>query len=303
MKSAQVVYVILKELNTKNIWFWVWILIFSATGPLIATYIFSRGIAALETGADIYFALFVFFVYFSVLSIETFLRIGAKTRIYMHLEEVIVSIEKTFVNHFPVRDKHRSKIIQAARNLADSLSIFSSHLIESGIAGLVSFISVPILLFFIDIRIFVLELVLMFTYIAGTYLFGKKYEKQYEGFDAAKESYFTKMNKTNNYNEEGKERIKEMHFLQNIRFKEWVTLQNLIIVFKFLVIILLVTDILNGLKSISDLVLIIGYTNQSQSFLNSVTGVIERFMEVFAGVDRMVIVTHKAPKGSITRIA
>lgn len=303
MKSAQIVLTIVKEFRNRKFWLWILVLTISATGPLLGTYVFSEGIAALETNKTLSYALLIFFLYFTILGVEAVFRIGSKTKIHAFLETAIVSIEKNFVTKFTARDKSRRKVIQATRNLTDAINVFSTHFINTGISGLVSFITVPLLLLFIDVRIFILEILLMTIYLTGTYLFGKKYERQFENYDAAKENYFTTMFKTNNFEKEAGKRVKQMELLQNIRFFEWASLQNLILFFKFLVVFIVTIDIFNGLKNISDLVLIVGYTNQSQNFLNSVTGVIERFMEVVAGVDRLVIVTHRAPKGSVTKIA
>ncbi len=143
MNAAQVFIIILKEFNHRKIWPWLIVLIFSAAGPLLGTYIFSRGIAALEESADLKITLWIFATYFIVLGIETILRVGSKTEIFAVLEKIIVSIENKFITRLGVRDKYRNKLIQATRNLTDSLSIFSNYLIDEGITGLVSFISRP----------------------------------------------------------------------------------------------------------------------------------------------------------------
>ncbi len=303
MKSAQIVLTIVNEFRNKKLWGWILVLTISSTGPLLGTYIFSRGIAAFETTKSLQQALLIFLLYFFIQGLEILLRVGSKTRIHVFIEKIIIKIQHIFITKVPARDKFRGETIQATRNLTDALNVFVTYFINSGITGLVSFISVPVLLIFIDRRIFILEIVLMIIYFTGTYLIGKKYEKQYENFDAAKETYFTKVTKSNKFETEGKKLVTEMDLLQSIRFTEWTLLQTLIVIFKFLVITLIAIDIFNGLKNISDLVLIVGYTNQSKSFLNSVTGTIEKFMQIVAGIDRLVIVTHKAPKGSITKIA
>lgn len=87
--------------------------------------------------------------------------------------------------------------------------------------------------------------------------------------------------------------------LQNIRFFEWASAQNIIIIFQFIITAIVVVDIANGLSGISDLVLIIGYTNESKKFLNSITGDLNRFMQIKAGVERLVVTSHGAKEGSV----
>lgn len=93
--------------------------------------------------------------------------------------------------------------------------------------------------------------------------------------------------------------IKAIEKLQNIRFFEWVSVQNLIILFQFIITAIIVIDIVNGFKGISDLVLIVGYTNESKKFLNSITSDLNRIMQVKAGMERVVITSHGAKEGSV----
>ena len=87
--------------------------------------------------------------------------------------------------------------------------------------------------------------------------------------------------------------------LQNIRFFEWTSVQNIFVIFQFAITAIIVVDIVSGFKSISDLVLIIGYTKESQKFLNSITSDLNRAMQVRAGIERLVINSHGAKEGSV----
>src|SRR3989344_5210639 len=72
-----------------------------------------------------------------------------------------------------------------------------------------------------------------------------------------------------------------------ILFFIWGSLQNIVAVFQFLVPLVVVADVIAGTRQISDLVLVVGYTKESQGFLNNFTSAYEKFMEVDAGIERL----------------
>ena len=198
-----------------------------------------------------------------------------------------------------IKAKNRKPTIQAIRNLTRSIQLFSNHFINNGIASLVSFVTVPFILFFLDKRIFWVELALIIVYLTITLFYAYRYEKQFERYDETREKYFLKMGHSNKVSHRGAAMIKAIEKLQNIRFFEWVSVQNLIILFQFIITAIIVIDIVNGFKGISDLVLIVGYTNESKKFLNSITSDLNRIMQVKAGMERVVITSHGAKEGSV----
>jgi len=80
--------------------------------------------------------------------------------------------------------------------------------------------------------------------------------------------------------------------VESIIFYQWISFQDLIALFQFIVIGMIAIDFINGTKQISDLVLIVGYTNESQGFLNSVTSGVDSIMQIEAGIDRLVETTN-----------
>ncbi len=302
MSSAQIVISIVNAFRDKKFLMWLLVLIISATGPLITTYIFSRGVNALETNQSLKSVVMIFFLFLGVSMVEAVIRIAAKTRLHWFIETKLIRLQEGFIKTVKIRSKHRRPVVQSVRNLTRAVQTFSNYFINSGVAGLVSFISVPFILYFVDKQVFFVEMALILVYLVVTYFFAVKYEKQFERYDESRERYFIRMQKSNKLGQRGRRMGEAIARLQDIRFFEWVSVQNTILVFQFIITFMVVVDIVNGYKGISDLVLIIGYVTQSQRFLNSVTGDINRLMQVRAGIERLVITSHGAKTGSVTRL-
>jgi ABC-type multidrug transport system fused ATPase/permease subunit len=126
-----------------------------------------------------------------------------------------------------------------------------------------------------------------------TLVFSRIYERRYEGFNKSREYYYAEMQISNEVDDEAeyiRKRIKEVN---DVAFFEWTTLQSIVTLFQFYILYLITKDIFAGTKHISDMVLIFGYTKETQVFLNAITGMIERLMEVRAGAERLVVVSNK----------
>lgn len=299
MKPAYITLSIFKALKNKRLLLWLLVLVISAAGPLINTYLFSQGINALENSLPLKQILWVFFTLLAVASVEIFLRISSKTRIHHIVDSRLINLQLAFLKNVTPRSKKRKPTVQSIRNLTRSIQLFTTHFINNGVSGLVSFISVPFILYFIDLRIFYIEMALIIVYLTVTIFYSYRYEKQFERYDESREKYFIKMSSSNKVAQRGHAMAKAILKLQNIRFFEWASAQNIIIVFQFIITAIVVIDIVNGLSGISDLVLIIGYTNESKKFLNSITGDLNRFMQIKAGVERLVVTSHGAKQGSV----
>ena len=174
MKPAYVTYTIFKAFKQRKILWWGLVLTISATGPLLTTYMFSRGVNALETNLPLKQVLWMFFAVLTISSIEIFLRIAAKTKIHYYIEATLIKLQQEFLKNVKVRGKNRKPTIQSIRNLAKSVQLFSDHFINTGVYGFVSFVSVPFILFFIDKRIFLVEFDLMLVYLTNTFFYARK---------------------------------------------------------------------------------------------------------------------------------
>ena len=286
----------------KRFLLWSLLLVISATGPLITTYLFSQGVAAIENNLHIRQVMWLFFLVLTVSAVEIFARLAAKTRIHYLVDDCLITLQLEFLKHVKLRSKKRRPTVQSIRNLTRSIQNFTTHFINNGVSGLVSFVSVPFILYFIDKRIFYIEIALIIIYLVLTIFYSYKYEYQFERYDESREKYFLKMGSSNNVAHRGRAMAKSILLLQNIRFFQWASVQNIVVIFQFIITAIIVVDIVNGFMGISELVLIIGYTNQSKTFLNSITGDLNRFMQVRAGIERLSVTSFGAKPGSVVSL-
>jgi ABC-type multidrug transport system fused ATPase/permease subunit len=293
MTAQEIQKVLVNALKNKKFVFWMFIRLVSAFGPLLATYLFSRGIDALETHGDISIVMREFGLLLLVWSTEHFTRVGSKTRLSIVTEVALIEIQERLVTKVEKTIPNRKEIIQSIRNVTQALRNFSTHFRDNAISGLVSFVSIPVILYFIDKRIFGFELMLMGFYLVVTLIFAKIYEKRYELFDKSREYYYGKIQSSNEVEEEAEYVRHRIRQVEDVQFFQWASLQNIIAVSQFIVLYIISKDIIAGTKHISDLVLIFGYTTSTGTFLNGITGMIERLMQVKAGIERLVVVSNK----------
>lgn len=294
MKPAQIKEIIFDKLNIKSVYAWFFVRFLNTFFPLAITWIFAQGVAALETGKSLRYVIQIYLIWVVAHVLDNLLRIGSRARIRILMESAFIELQEHLVyqtNH----SKNRVEIIQAIRNLTDALRVFIDYVINSGLPGVVKFISVPIILYLIDKKIFIAEVVLIFIYLILVYVLSKIYERKFENLDTAHESYYAAILERKNPKiiaQRGEGVKKGVKGVESIIFYQWISFQDLIALFQFIVIGMIAIDFINGTKQISDLVLIVGYTNESQGFLNSVTSGVDSIMQIEAGIDRLVETTN-----------
>ena len=278
---------IINSLKNRLFIFWFSVRIVSTAGPLITTYLFASVISALENKKGIEEILIILGVLLGVQIIENFLRLLSKTRIEFYSSRLVITLHQVLLSSSSNEKPPRKELVQAVINLCQSLDKFILYLKETGISGVVHFFIVPVILFFIDIRVFVLEMLLILIYLGTTFIMTRKYEKIYEKYYESTEGYYAKLFNYGDATSSAGNVLINMRFLQNFVFFMWGSLQNIIAIFQFLVPLIVVADIIAGTRQISDLVLVVGYTKESQGFLNNFTSAYEKFMEVDAGIERL----------------
>ena len=278
---------IIKSLKNRPFIFWFLIRIVSTAGPLVTTYLFASVVSALENKKGIEEILVILGILLGVQIVENFLRLLSKTRIEYYSSRLVITLHQVLLSSSSNSRPPRKELVQAVINLCQSLDKFILYLKETGISGVVHFFIVPVILFFIDIRVFVLEMLLILIYLGTTFIMTRKYEKIYEKYYESTEGYYAMLFNTGDATSSAGKVLINMRFLQNFIFFMWGSLQNIVAVFQFLVPLVVVADVIAGTRQISDLVLVVGYTKESQGFLNNFTSAYEKFMEVDAGIERL----------------
>lgn len=291
MNSAQVKKIIINAFKSKRLFFWFFIRFISSFGPLAVTYLFAYGVEVIEEGRGFNDIILVFFALLLVESTEHILRILSKTRVVYMTEYAIINIQEELIKNVPKDDPKRKEHVQTLRNLTQSIRRFVIKFKDSGIPALVSFVSIPVILFFVDVKIFYLQVALMVIYMIITYVSASIYEKRYEDLDHSREDYFSNIHSHNHIDPLAAIVRNNVKNLNDLIFVNWVSLQNIISVFKFITIYLVVKDIMIGAHNVSSLILIVGYVRESKVFLNDMTSMFELYMQVKAGIKRVVSVS------------
>ena len=287
MPKKQITLLILSAVRNRPFILWFGVRVFSTAGTLVTTYLFASVVRALENKKGIEEILIILGILLGVQIIENFLRLLSKTRIEYYSSRLVITLHQVLLGASSNGKPPRKELVQAVINLCQSLDKFLLYLKETGISGVVHFFTVPIILLFIDIRVFALEMILIFIYLGTTFIMTRKYEKIYEKYYESTEGYYAQLFNDGNATASAGKVLINMKFLQNFVFFMWGSLQNIVAVFQFLVPLVIVVDIIGGTKQISDLVLVVGYTKESQGFLNNFTSAYEKFMEVDAGIERL----------------
>lgn len=276
-----------KAVLTKDMVLWGMLRSISTFGPLLATYIFAEGIAAIEEGDTLNTIIGVFLVLLVIEVVEHFFRVLSKAKMAYYTESSMIAVQDDLITSINPSDKVRKETIQTLRNLTQATRRFIEFMYNNGLQGIVSLISIPIILYFIDSKIFLLEMILISIYLVFTFYFSKLYEKRFEKFDESREKYFSHLLEKNHVTRQSNVVLKDFRKVKEVFFVDWFSLQSIVSLFIFLMTYLVVKDIFGGFKEISDLVLIIGYAKETKMFLNNTTGAVNSYMEIKAGVERV----------------
>jgi hypothetical protein len=297
-KTRQVVKLIFQIIQNKSVFlFWVIIRLISAFFPLITIYLFSKTINLVETKSDFSTVFFSILIIFLVRLIDNFTRIKSVTK----LDECISDIGFDVHNHFIGGIKSDTKLerhqsIQAVRNFADATMLTLQLFRQPGIDSIISLISIPVILLFVDFKVFILVIVYIVIYYFIDYYTTQHYVNFKDIQNTKTETYYAKLQESNDVDLEQKTFSRHFSRLMRWSFTEWFTLQNTAVFFYVLIFTYLIFSVSSGVKLISELVLIMSYAGSTQAYLNS-------FSEIKDSLaDMSVAVSHLAKNKSILAI-
>jgi len=101
------------------------------------------------------------------------------------------------------------------------------------------------------------------------------------------EVYFAKLQDSNDFDLEEKTYSRHFSRLSKWSFKEWFALQNTAVFFYALILLYLIYFYYSGQKTISEVVLIMGYANQTQVFLNSFSNIKDSLTDMFVSLEHL----------------
>ncbi len=297
-KTRRIIKLIFEIIQNKSRFiFWVVIRFISAFFPLISIYLFSRTINLVETKSSYSAILFSIITIFIVRIIDNFTRIKSVTKLDDCISDIGFDIHNYFIGDIKTESKlERHESIQAIRNFADATTWTLCLFRQPGIDSIISLISIPIILLFVDFRAFIFEIVYIAIYYFIDYYTTQRYISLKDIQNTKTEVYYAKFQETNDIDLEQKSFSRHFSRLCNWCFTEWFTLQNTAVFFYVLIFAYLIASVASGTKLISDLVLIMSYIASTQTYLNS-------FSEIKDSVaDMHVAISHLAKNKAISVI-
>lgn len=274
--------------NKKRFFFWLTIRLFSALLPLLSTYLFSKVIADIENKTVFSSIFFLILLILIVRIIDNISRLRSIFKLDECISDIGFDIHNYFVKDLAAETKEeRHKSIQAIRNFADAANVTLSLLKQPGIDSLVSLLIIPVILFFVDFKVFVLEICYILIYLIIDHYTTQKYSKYRNIQNTKIENYYGKLQETNDIELEQKTFTRHFTRLSNWNFIEWSLLQNTAVFFYTLILAYCIIAVFSGYKQISDVVLIMGYIVSTQTFLNSFSDIRDSLADTTVAIEHL----------------
>jgi ABC-type multidrug transport system fused ATPase/permease subunit len=268
--------------------FWFFIRIISVLIPPLSVYLFSQIIRCLETNCSPNRAYFLVFITFISYLVDNFLRLLSVHKLQYLIYKTESHIQKFFTQDLQLQDKKkRHQAIQTIRNFSDATRLTMEVINQPGIDGFVSLFYLPTLVFFLDFRVFILQIAYILVYFFTDEYTTGLYAAIKEDQNKKIENYYGKLQSSNDISLESSQLLKQYHRLCAHGFWEWFSLQNTAVVFFSLVLTYLVYSVVVGNKQISDIFLLTSYLVSTQVFLNSISLVKDRLADTKVAIFRL----------------
>lgn len=288
-QNKQLARLLLDLIDQKfSFFFWYFVRLVSALLPLYTIYLFGQAIKLLEAKASLrQLALHLLLILF-IRILDNIIRLLSIHQIEYHVFKTEFSIHQFLLFGLKTKDKHhRHQVIQAIRNFSEAVRTAFSIICQPGIDGLVSFIGIPVILFFLDFKVFVAEITYVAVYIVVDIYTTQHYSRLKNIQNAHTENYYAKLQDTNNVKTEQKTFLSQLVKLCRWGFFEWNFLQNTAVIFYSAILFYLIYSVSLGAKQISDLVLVMGYVTQTQVFLNNLSSIKDRLADTKVALLRL----------------
>lgn len=287
--TRKVILFILKLVQNKPpLFFWLFVRFISAILPLITIYLFSQVISLLENKLPLQEVFLYILIIFVVRILDNYLRLKSITNLEQVISNISFDINSYFLSDFTAENKQeRHETVQAVRNFSDASSLTLNILKQPGVDALVSLIFVPLILFFLEFKVFIIVIAYISIYYLIDYYTTQKYMKYRDIQNLKTEVYFAKLQDSNDFDLEQKTYTRYFGRLCKWNFTEWFALQNTAVFFYCLVLLYLIYFYYTGQKTISEVVLIMGYVTQTQVFLNAFSNIKDSLTDMFVSLEHL----------------
>jgi len=274
--------------NRQGLFFWSFIRFLSAILPLFTIYLYSLVIKQLETKTPFFTVIFTVFLIFIVRLVDNYSRLLSISRLQEIISDLSFDIHNYFLSDLKSENKEdRHAAVQAIRNFSDASSVTLNLIKQPGIDSLVSFLFIPAILITQDFASFVIIMAYISIYFAIDTYTTQRYSQLKDIQNSKTEAYYSKLQDSNDFDLEQKSYTRHFRRLCDWSFTEWSALQHSSVFFYSLNILYLVYAVYTGKKDISDLVLIMGYVSQTQTFLNSFSDIKDSLADMNVGLQHL----------------
>jgi ABC-type multidrug transport system fused ATPase/permease subunit len=274
--------------NKPRFLFWFFIRFLSSLLPLLTIYLYSRVIENIETKVIFSSLFFLILIILLVRLVDNFLRLKSIFKLDECISDISFDIHNFFIKDLHTKNQEeRHQSIQAIRNFSDASSITLTLFRQPGIDSIVSLSIIPVILWFVDLRVFVLEIVYILIYMLIDYYTTQKYVKLRDLQNTKTETYYGELQESNDVELEQKTYSRHFTRLSNWNFIEWFVLQNGAVFFYCLILAYSIIAVYSGFKQISDVVLIMGYITSTQTYLNSFSEIKDNLANMTVAVDHL----------------
>lgn len=289
IRVRKVVLFIFKIISDKsNFFFWLFIRFASAILPLVTLYQFSSVIRLVENRHPIGDIIPTIIILFLAYLTDNYLRIKSTTRLDDAISSIGFDIHNYFLSDLKTSSKEeRHATVQAVRNFADASTLTLSLFKQPGVDSFISLAFIPIILFTRDFPSFIISLAYILVYYFIDIYTTQRYAHLKDIQNTKTESYYGKLQDSNDYDLEQHAWSRHFHRITNWGFSEWFLLQNTAVFFYSLMLLYLVSGVASGSRDISELILIAGYTSQLQVHLNSFSQIKDSLTDMIVGLKHL----------------
>jgi ABC-type multidrug transport system fused ATPase/permease subunit len=288
-KTQLTINLIFKIIKNKRRFFaWISLRFFSALLPLFSIYLFSKVIQNLENKVLLSTTLILILLVIVVRLVDNFTRIKSVVRLDECINDIGFDIHNFFIKDLKSDNKEdRHQSIQAIRNFSNASAVTLTLFRQPGIDSIVSIITIPTILFFVDFKVFIFEIAYITIYMIVDHYTTQKYVKFRDIQNTKIETYYAKLQESNDVDLEQKTFSRHFTRLSNWNFTEWFLLQNSAAIFYTIILTYCIVTVLTGQKFISDIVLIMGYVASTQAFLNSFSSIKDSLTDMVVAIDHL----------------
>lgn len=274
--------------HKRALFFWYFVRLLSALLPLYTIYLFAQTIKLLETKASLRQLVYQALLILIIRILDNLTRLLSIHQLEYYIQQTELSVHQFLVFGLKTKNKtKRHQIVQAIRNFGDAVRTTLYVIRQPGLDGLVSFVTVPIILFFIDFQVFVLNLVYMIVYYFVDIYTTERYARLKNIQNSHNEAYYARLQDSNNPKKERYSFLNHLKKLCRWGFVEWNLLQNTAVFFYVLILFYLSHQVFTGQKHISDLVLLMGYVTTTQTFLNNISSIKDGLADAKVALTRL----------------